>query len=175
MKTPEVLKDAPIEGEDVARWLTFTGFWGAIFYLLACASLVAASRRQPVRLSAPTLGLGLLLHVATFMVGGSLSSAVGSLVRGKSSTEQAQEAIKSGQLERSIPLQALGGAVGSVVPFGLAVASLRVAGRLTGQPALKDLQAVQWPQAVGTMVAASGATALAVSRIAAWVARDAKR
>lgn len=174
METPEVLKDAPIGGEDVARWLTFTGFWGAIFYLLACASLVSASRRQPVRLSAPTLGLGLLLHVATFMVGGSLSSAAGALARGKSSTEQAQESIKSGQLERSIPLQALGGALGSVVPFGLAVASLEVAGRLTGQPAVKDLQAVRWPQAVGTMVAASGATALAVGRIAAWVARDAR-
>lgn len=175
VRAPEMIKDAPIGGEDVARWVTFSGFWGAVFYLLACASMIASSRRQPVRLSGKTVGIGLLLHVATFVAGGSLSSAAGSLIRGKSSREQAQEAIATGRLERTVPLQALGGAAGSVVPFGLAVASLRAAERITGRPALGDLDEVRWPQAVGTMVAASGLTALAVSRIAAWVARDAKR
>lgn len=174
MRTPELFKEAPIKGEDVARWLTFTSFWGALFYLLSCVSLVAASRRETVRLNGRTLGVGLLLHVATFVAGGSLSSAVGSLARGKSSTEQAEESIKSGQLERTVPLQALGGALGSVVPFGLAVGSLQLAEHITGQPALSDEQAVSWPQAVGVMVTSSGLTALAVSRIAAWVARDAK-
>jgi hypothetical protein len=175
MQTPPIVKDAPISGEDVARWVTFSGFWGAIFYLLACVSLVAASKRQPVRVSAPTLGLGLLLHVATFVAGGAATSAIGALARGQSSTEQARESIKSGQLEQTVPLQALGGALGSVVPFGLAVGSLRLAGRITGEPALKDLQSVQWPQAIGAMTLSSGVTALAVSRIAAWVAKDAKR
>lgn len=175
METPQVMKDAPIGREDVARWLTFSGFWGAIFYLLACASLLATSKRQPVRINTQTVGVGMLLHVLTFVVGGATASAIGSLARGQSSTEQAQESIKGGQLERTVLLQALGGALGSVVPFGLAVGSLRVAERLTGQPALKDAQSsVQWPQAVGAMTLASGVTALAVSRIAAWVARDAK-
>lgn len=174
MQTSPIVKGAPISGEDVARWVTFSGFWGAIFYLLACVSLVASSKRQPVRVSAPTLGLGLLLHVAAFVAGGTATSAIGALARGKSSTEQAQESIKSGQLEQTVPLQALGGALGSVVPFGLAVGSLRLAGQITGEPALKDLQSVQWPQAIGAMTISSGVTALAVSRIAAWVARDAK-
>lgn len=175
METPQVLKDAPVRGEDVARWLTFSSFWGAIFYLLACASLLATSKRQPVKVNPPTVGVGMLLHVLTFVVGGTLSSAIGSLVRGKSSTEQAEEAIKSGKLERTVPLQALGGAIGSVVPFGLAIGSLKLAEQITGRPAVKDTDAVQLPQALAAMTVASGFTALAVSRIAAWVARDARR
>lgn len=174
MQVPAVIKDAPIKGEDVARWLTFTSFWGAISYLLACVSLVVSSKRQPVKLNVPTTGLGMLFHVLSFVVGGSLSVAVGSIIRGKRSTEVSEEQISSGQLERSVLPQALGGALGSVVPFGLAVGSMLLAERVTGSPSLANPENIRWPLAGGAMVAASGATALAVSQITAWVAKDAK-
>ncbi|GAB4437391.1 MAG: hypothetical protein OHK0015_30080 [Chloroflexi bacterium OHK40] len=168
-------KHNPIRREDIPRWLTFTGFWGAIFYLLSCVSLVAGSERRTVQLHPKTLGLGLLLHVASFMAGGALAVATGSLVRGKSSTVQSEEQISSGQLERTVVQQGLGGAVGSVVPFGMAVGSIELAGRITGVPAFGQRNTVNWPIAVGTMVVSSGLVALAVSRITAWVARDARR
>ena len=174
MHMPDVIKDAPIKGEDVTRWLTFTSFWGAISYLLATVSLIVGSKRQPVKLNAPTAALGLLFHVATFMVGGSLAVAIGSIVRGKRSTELSEESISSGELERTVLPQALGGAVGSLAPFALAVGSMLLAERITGKPALADKDNVRWPLAGGTMIAASGATALAVSQITAWVAKDAK-
>ena len=174
MQVPEVIKDAPIEGEDVTRWLTFTSFWGSISYLLACVSLIVSSKRQPVKINGPTTGLGLLFHVLSFVVGGSLAVAIGSIVRGKRSTEVSQEEISSGKLERSVLQQALGGAAGSVVPFGLAVGSMMLAERFTGSPSLANPENIRWPVAGSTMVASSGAVALAVSQITAWVAKDAK-
>jgi hypothetical protein len=174
MNVQDAIKDAPIEGEDVTRWLTFTSFWGAISYLLACVSLIASSRRQPVKLNGPTTALGLLFHVLSFMVGGSLSVAAGSIITGKRSTEVSQKDISGGKLERSVAQQALGGAMGSAIPFGLAVASMVAAERVTGSPSLVDGENIRWPIAGGTMVVASGAVALAVSQITAWVAKDAK-
>jgi uncharacterized protein (UPF0548 family) len=175
MKEPiELIKQAPITGEDVSRWFTFSSFWGSIYYLLSCVSLVAGARRQPVRLHTPTLGLGYLLHVLGFILGGSLLSAAGSVVRGKSSSRQAEEAIGSGSLERTWPLQALGGAAGAVIPFAMALMSQQIAGQVTGEDAVATEADINWPVAGGTMVAVSGLTALAVSRVAAWVAEDAK-
>lgn len=173
-KPAELIKSAPIEGEDVSRWLTFSGFWGSIYYLLSCVSLVAGARRQPLKLHTPTLGLGYLFHVLSFVVGGSLLSAVGSLVRGKSSSQQAEEAIGGGTLERTWLLQALGGAAGAAVPFAMALLSQQLASRVTGEDAVSADADISWPVAGGTMVTISGLTALAVSRIAAWVAEDAK-
>ncbi len=172
MQTANRLKSAPITGEDLARWLVFTGFWGSSFYLLASVSLIAGARRQPVELDAPTLGVGYGLHVLSFVAVGSVGSAIVSLVRGKGTSEQAEEAIGGGQLERSWPLQAVGGAVGSVVPLALAVASQNIAEQITGRPAI--LGDVAWPVTGGTMIVLSGLTALAVGRIASWVAEDAK-
>lgn len=65
--------------------------------------------------------------------------------------------------------------LGSLVPFTLAIGSITLASRLTGKPAFGKPHAIRWPLAMGTMVAASGILALAVSRITAWVAQDAKR
>jgi hypothetical protein len=174
MRVPELTKDVPVEGEDVTRLLTFTSFWGSIFYLLSCVSIVAGTRRPSVRLHTPTLGVAYLLHVLSFVVGGSLVTFIGALVQGKSSTAQSKEAIGGGALERGWAVQALGGAAGAVVPFALAVASQAVAEQITGEPALAESDSVSWPIAGGAMVALSGATALAVARITAWVAEDAK-
>ncbi len=164
-----------IKQSDVARWITFSGFWGFVFYLLAFAGLLTGHRRQALRINTKTAMVGLGLHVVSFVLLGSLFSAIGSLVRGKSSTQQAREQIGSGRLERTILVQAAGGAAGSVVPFALAVSSLQVAQRITGKPALEDGKNINWAQAAGTTALLSGITALAVSRIAAWVARDARK
>jgi uncharacterized protein (UPF0548 family) len=172
MQLPETLKNPPIRNTDVRRWLVFTSFWGSISYLLSSTSLVIAAKRRPVKIDTPTLGLGYVLHVLTFVTGGSLASATSAIVRGKPTTDQSEEAISSGELQQKWPLQAAGGAVGSLVPFALAVASQRVAAKRTGRQAIsKD---VNWPLAGGAMVALSGLTALAVARIVAWVAEDAQ-
>lgn len=169
------LKRTPIRGEDLPRWLTFGSFWGAVSYLLTCVSLLVGSRRQPVRLDVPTLGLGFLLHTTGFMTGGTLAVATSAIIRGKSTTTISEEEISSGQLERSVVQQGLGGALGSVVPFTLALGSIRLAHKITGTSAFGEQRAISWPLAVGTMVATSGLLSLAVSRITAWVAQDAKR
>lgn len=171
----EKTSSSPIQTEDVARWLTFTGFWGAIFYLLACVSLIVTHRRQPLKINARTTLVGLGVHLATFVTLGSLGSAIYSLVRGKRTTEQAEERIASGALERATLAQGIGGAVGAAVPFGLAVASLRVAERVTGESAFSSARDLRLPQALGVMTLLSGLTSLTVSRIAGWVARDAKQ
>jgi hypothetical protein len=51
---------------------------------------------------------------------------------------------------------------------------LKLAERITGEAAFSDGEAVDWPQAIGVTASLSGLTALAVSRIVAWVARDAR-
>jgi hypothetical protein len=175
MNALKVLKQTPIRGEDIPRWLTFGSFWGAISYLLACVSLLVGNRRQPVRLDLQTLGLGFLLHTTGFMTGGSLAVATGSIISGKSTTTISEDGISSGQLERSVVQQGIGGALGSVVPFALALGSIELAHRITGKSAFGEKRAINWPLAVGTMVATSGIISLAVSRITAWVAKDAKK
>jgi hypothetical protein len=76
MKLSNPLKDTPIRNEDIPRWLTFTSFWGASSYVLSCVSLIAGSRERPLPIEPATLGLGMLLHTATFMTSGSLAVAV---------------------------------------------------------------------------------------------------
>jgi uncharacterized protein (UPF0548 family) len=172
MNMPDTLKNPPIRRTDVRRWLVFTSFWGSISYLLSTTSQVIAARRRPVKLDVPTLGVGFLLHVLTFVAGGSLSAATAAVVRNKPTTEQSAEAISGGELEQNWPRQAAGGAIGSLVPFALAVLSQRIAGGRTGRPAIGA--DVNWPLAGGAMVGLSGLVALAVARIVAWVAQDAK-
>ncbi|NTU80789.1 MAG: hypothetical protein HGA45_15660 [Chloroflexales bacterium] len=167
-------KETPIRGEDIPRWLIFTSFWGGISYLLTFVSLLVGSRRNPTQINRTTLGLGFLLHTSSFMVGGSLIVAAVSIIRGKSSTAIAQEDIRSGQLGRSIIQLGGVGALGSVVPFTLAVGSIELARTITGQPAIGEADGQNWPLTIGTMAAASGMLSLAVSRITAWVAQDAR-
>ncbi|NTU79072.1 MAG: hypothetical protein HGA45_06675 [Chloroflexales bacterium] len=174
MNATKLLKETPIRGEDIPRWLTFASFWGAISYLLSCVSLLVGNRRDQVRLNLETIGLGFLLHTAGFITGGSLAVAAGSIASGKSTTAISQEEISGGQLERSVVRQGLGGALGSVVPFMLALGSIEIARKITGKPAFGEARATNWPLAVGTMVGASGIVSLAVSQITAWVAKDAK-
>jgi hypothetical protein len=173
MDLVKIDNEVVVEDQDVVRWITFTGFWGGIYYLLACTSLAVGQREQPVSIHVPTATTALGLHLSTFIAGGSLISASSALISRKSTTEQAREQIASGQIEETIVQQALGGAVGSVVPFGIALVSMQAAEQLTGKQAF-DVEHMSWPVALGTMVALSGLTALCVSRIAAWVAKDAR-
>lgn len=162
-----------IKREDVARWITFSGFWGFVFYLLSLVGLLASHRRQPLRINANTALVGMGIHVGSFITVGSLLSALQSLWRGKSTTQQAREQIGSGDLERSMLQQVAGAAAGSVVPFAWTVGSLRVAERITGKRTFTDSSTINWLGAAGTTALLSGVTSLAVNRIAAWVARDA--
>jgi hypothetical protein len=175
MKTPEMLERVPVAGEDVVRWLTFTSFWGSISYLLASTSIAAAHTRQPLQIDMRTLGVGMGLHVATAVALGSASAAGFAIAKGERTTEVAERRIAGGELERSVVRQGLGAAVGSLLPFAMAAASLRLAEQITGEPAFGDADAISWPAAMATMVAASGLTSLAVARITSWVARDAKQ
>ncbi|NJM05780.1 hypothetical protein HC891_05655 [Candidatus Gracilibacteria bacterium] len=173
MDLVKIDNEVVVEDEDVMRWITFTGFWGGIYYLLACTSLAVGQREQPVKINIPAASTALGLHLSTFIAGGSLVSASSSLISRKSTTEQAREQIASGQIEQTIVQQALGGAIGSVVPFAIALASMQAAEQITGKKAF-DTEQMNWPVAIGTMVALSGVTAFCVSRIAAWVAKDAR-
>lgn len=165
----------PLVGrQDVARWITFSSFWGFIFYLLSFAGLLAGHRRGAPRVNANTAFVGMGVHVAVFNVFGFFLGAMTTLTRGKSTTEQARERIGGGSLDRNILAPALVGAVGAVVPLTMASGSLKLAERITGEAAFSDGEAVDWPQAIGVTASLSGLTALAVSRIVAWVARDAR-
>lgn len=174
------MRDTPtgelVQTRDIARWLTFSSFWGGISYLLACVSLASASRRQPVRVNIPTTALGLGVHLASFVALGSATAAAAAFIRGKPTTQISQEGISSGSLERpkNIVGQGLGGAVGSLLPFALAIISQQAAERLIGDPAFDGLDDIRWPQAIAVMTGLSGLTALAVTRITGWVARDAR-
>jgi hypothetical protein len=165
-----------IRGRDVTRWLTFSTFWGSVSYLLACASLAGASRRQPVRVNAGTTLLGLGIHVASFVALGSATAATAAFVRQKPTTQISTEEISGGSLEqpKNIISQGLGAAAASVVPLALAVASQQAAERIAGSPAIGKIDDMRWLRAVAVMSALSGLTSLAVARITGWVARDAR-
>ncbi len=160
--------------ENVARWVTFTGFWGFVFYLISFMSILTGHRRQPARVHTNTALVGMGVHIATFVSAGSIFSALSSLVRQQTTIAQTRERIKNGTFETSIALQALAGATGSVIPLVMAVGSMRAAERMTGRPVFEDAQDINWIRATGTNILASGFAALAVSRIAAWIVRDAR-
>jgi hypothetical protein len=162
-----------ISPQDPWRWLTFSSFWGSIYYGLVYAGLIAGHTDPTVRVNRRALMVSLLVYLPVFVSGGTLVSLLQQLVVQRSAKEQSETAIASGVLEPSIPLQALGGAVGSVVPLCLVLASSEVACRLCGEP-LMEPAAIRWPRAIAVTGALSGLASLAVSRIAAWVAEDAQ-
>lgn len=175
MTTTESQSQSLIGTQDVARWFTFTGFWGFVFYLLSFAGLLRGQRRQPVSVDTDTAIVGMGIHIGVFVTAGSLFSAGASLVRRQSTTQQARQRVDDGTIERTIPLQAVGGAIGSIIPFAMAVGSIRAAERVTGKALFPDGNDIAWSRAIGTTALLSGVTALAISRIAAWVANDARQ
>jgi hypothetical protein len=163
-----------IQPHDLVRWLTFSSFWGFISYLLACASLLSAQRRQPTPLNAQSAAVGMGLHIGSFVLFGSIASAAAALISGKSTTEISEERISSGDLERPGVVRGIAsGIAGSTVMLGLAVVSMATAEQVTGKPVFAQKN-IDWKRAMGTMAVVSGITAFAVNRITGWVARDAK-
>lgn len=163
-----------VAAEDPLRWLTFSAFWGFIYYLLTAVGIIAGQKRADVRINRRAAGVALLVHEAMFIVGGSVFSYVQQRIAGRSAQEQSEEIAGSNVIERSIPLQALGGVAGAVIPFGVALGAMAAAEYLTEEPVFKAAT-TNWPVALATTSGLSGLAALAVSRIAGWVARDAKR
>jgi hypothetical protein len=166
-----------VRSEDMQRWITFTGFWGFIFYLLACVAQALASRRQPVQIHAPTAATGLAIHLTAFVGGGSALIAVGSAVPGKRSTTLARERIGRNTLGRPLQVlgQGLGAAVGSLLPLGMVLASQRAAAKITGTPVFPDTAAIDRPRTILAMGGLSSLVAMAITLIVGWVARDARR
>jgi hypothetical protein len=163
-----------VQQQDVVRWLTFSGFWGFVFYLLAYAGIAGSQRRQPVAIHRQSALVSLGIHLGVFVGGGSLFSALSSLVRRQSTTALSHERIEQGTYESSVPLQALSGGIGSLLPFAVTVGSMRAAEQITGKPVFADADGIDWTRAAGTTALLSGLTALAVSRIAGWIVSDAR-
>ena len=171
---PEAIESVPVRSEDLARLLTFSTFWGSVSYLLATVSLAASHKCQPVATDVPTLAAGMGIHVGSFVTLGALGGVIASAVRGRRISDEAQERISDGEIERSIGQQALGSAAGSLAPLTLALLSMAAAERITGRYAFSRGGDINWGKAGLIMSAASGLTALAVSRITGWVASDAR-
>lgn len=167
-------RPAIVRQQDVARWITFSGFWGFVFYLLVFAGILSSHRRQPARVNPEVALVSLGLHLGTFVAGGSLFSALSSLARNQSTTALSRDRMRQGTYEQSIPLQAVSGGIGSIIPFLLALGCMRAAEQATGKPVFADADAINWPRAAGTTALLSGLTALAVSQIAGWIVKDAR-
>ncbi len=157
---------------DVARWFTFTAFWGFVYYLLSFAGILGGHRYQPVRADADAALVGMGIHVGIFVAVGSLFSAINSVARKQSTTAITQQRVAAGTFENSILLQAISGGVGAILPFMLAVGSMRAAEQITGKAVFPDGRDLNWPRACGISMILSGLTALGVSRIAAWIVSD---
>lgn len=162
-----------ISHEDPWRWLTFSSFWGSIYYLLVYAGIIVGHRSKTAQFNRRPLLVSLLLFLLFFISGSTLLSVIEQLVVRRSAKEQSRRAIASGLLEPSIPLQAIGGAAGAVGAFGLAAASNQIAERITHEPVFPAPD-IDWPRALAATSIFSGLASLAVSRIAAWVAEDAQ-
>lgn len=170
-------RDQLIDSEDVQRWITFTGFWGALFYLLACVAQAVGSRRQPVQIHMPTAAAGLGLHLTAFVGGGSTLIALGSAAQGKRTTTLARERIGRRTLGRPVQVigQGVGAAVGSLLPLGMVIVSQRIAERITGTPVFGDNAAIDGPRTAFAMGGLSAMAAMAITLIVGWVARDARK
>jgi len=162
-----------IAQEDPWRWVTFSSFWGGVYYLLVSAGIIAGSRSPNVRINRRATLVSLLVYMATFVSGGTLFSFLEQRIVRRSAKEQSERVIASGTLEPSIPFQALGSAAGSIVPLGLVLAANEIARRATGETVFAPT-AVDWRRAVVVTGTLSGLAGLAVSRIATWVAEDAQ-
>ncbi len=159
--------------QDVARWLTISGFWGFVFYLLAYLSMLLSQRRQPVLVNAKTVLVGMILHIFALITSGSFFSAMTSVLRGTSTTQDARKQAATNLLERTVVLQGVSGAIGSIIPFTFSRRCLQMAAKITGQEAFPAGEgAINWHQAQLLMAFFVGVVGTIVARISAWVADD---
>jgi hypothetical protein len=165
-----------IQPEDVVRWVTFTGFWGFVFYLLACVAQIAG-RRQPVTFHLPTATVGLGIHLGAFVGGGSAVIALGTALQGKRTTELARERIGRDSLSSptQVLAQGVGAAVSSTVPLALVLISQRAAARITGTPTFPTAASLNLPRTIAVMGGLSSIMAMAITLIVGWVARDVRQ
>lgn len=168
-------KSQPIfQKEDVARWVTFGGFWGSMFYILSLLGMIVGHRRQPARVHAPTAITGMGIYVGSFVGFVSIFSALQAIFTRKSSTAMAQERISGGTFEQSVVKLGISSAITSFLPLTAARKSIETAENVTGRPVFDDYEHIDWPRTYGIMGLLSGVTALTVARITSWVARDAR-
>ncbi len=169
------MKQHPIVAkEDIARWLTFGGFWGFVFYLLSLVGILSSHRKQPTRINMATVLTGLVLQVLSFIGFTAFFSTVQALVLKKNSTQLSRERIGGGTFEENFAKIGLGASLVSLLPFSFAVGNLRFAEKITHKPAFDDAENINWPIAVAITAFLSSITGLAVARITSWVAEDAR-
>jgi hypothetical protein len=168
------MKPSIVEKEDIARWFTFGGFWGFVFYLLSLVGILSSHRQQPARINMATVLTGLVLQVLSFVGFTAFFSVLQALVLKKNSTQLARERIGGGTFEENYAKIGLGASLLSLIPFSFAVGNLRLAEKITGKPAFADDEQINWTAAVGITAVFSSITGLAVARITSWVAQDAR-
>ncbi|MBX0326239.1 hypothetical protein K2Z83_00840 [Oscillochloris sp. ZM17-4] len=168
------MRRSTFTGEGLSRSLVFSGFWGAIFYLLSFVSQLVTFRQQPAEVRSDTLLAGAGVFVGGFVGLGALLIAAASALTNKTPAEQARDQLGPAGNSGNVLGTAAGAAIGSLLPFALATGSLRLAARLTGRPALAPQEELSLPRAAAANALLTALTAAAVTQITNWVARDAR-
>ncbi len=163
-----------LKGENLSRALVFSSFWGSIFYLLAFTSQLLSFRRGRARVQRRSVLTGAAIFIGGFVATGTLLIAVVSALTGKTPQQQARTQLGSAGERDGLLGTALGAALGSPLTLLLVTASLRLAARITGQPALSPPEGVSLPRAALLNALLTALIAAAVTRITGWVARDAR-
>lgn len=173
MKQQQNRRHGVISAEDPWRWVTFSGFWGSLYYLLVCAGLIAGHESTAPQVNKRALRVSFIVYLASFVSGGTLISLLQQLVIRRSAKDQTRDVIASGVFERSIPFQALGAAAGAVPAMGLVLGANSIAERVTGEQAIVG-GPIRWSRAIAVASLLGGAAGLAITRIAGWIAEDAQ-
>lgn len=163
-----------LRGENLSRALVFSSFWGSIFYLLAFVSQLLTFRRPPAEVQGRTVVAGAGIFVGGFVGLGTLLIAVVSAITNRTPAEQARAQLGTAGESRGLLGATLSAGLGSLLPFALVTASVRLAARLTGVPALGPDEGVSLPRAAAVNALLTALIAAAVTQITGWVARDAR-
>lgn len=164
----------PITGESLSRAIIFSSFWGVNFYLLGFISQLLTFRHPPARVRNRTLLTGAGIFIGGFAGLGTLATVTNTALTKKTPSEVASEQYSPSQDGNSVLRASAGAAVGSLLPLALVAGSMRLAARLTGDPAIAPQESVSLPRAAAANALLTALAAAAVTQITNWVARDAR-
>ncbi|NNJ08838.1 hypothetical protein EKD04_000685 [Chloroflexales bacterium ZM16-3] len=168
------MRRSAITGEGLSRSLVFSGFWGAIFYLLSFISQLVTFRKRPAEVRSDTLLAGAGVFVGGFVGLGALLIAAASALTNKTPAEQARDQLGAAGNNGNVLGTAARAMIGSLLPFALVIGSMRLAARLTGRPTFAPQEGLSLPRAAAANALLTALTAAAVTQITNWVARDAR-
>lgn len=162
-----------ISPEDPWRWITFSSFWGSLYYLFVCIGLIVGHESSAPQINKRALRMSLTIYLVSVISGGTVFSLLEQLIVRRSAKDQTRDVIASGIFEPTIPLQALGAAVGALPALGLVLGANNIAERVTGEQVVVG-GPIRWPRAIAVMSLLAGAAGFAVTRITGWIAEDAQ-